>query len=153
MSQTIFVLNGPNLNRLGEREPDLYGRQTLADLEALCRQACAAHGLDLVFRQSNHEGDIIDGLHEASAGGAGVVINPAAFSYYSVAILDALRMVPCPSVEVHITHIHDREADWRSETITAQACDAMITGMGLHGYVLAIHHLAHRLKNAAAAKA
>jgi len=146
MSQTIFVLNGPNLNLLGVREPAIYGHDTLADLEALCRKACEAHGFDLQFRQSNHEGDIVGWLQEARVGGAGVVINPAAFCYYSVAILDALRMVERPVIEVHISHIHGREPEWRSKTITAVACDAMVSGAGLHGYALAIDHLAYRLK-------
>lgn len=146
MSQTIFVLNGPNLNLLGVREPAIYGHDTLADLDALCRKACAAHGLELEFRQSNHEGDIVGWLQEARTGAAGVVINPAAFCYYSVAILDALRMVECPVIEVHISHIHGREPEWRCKTITAVACDAMVSGAGLHGYVLAIDHVAHRLK-------
>lgn len=146
MSQTIFVLNGPNLNLLGVREPAIYGHGTLADLDALCRKACEAHGLELQFRQSNHEGDIVGWLQEARTAAAGVVINPAAFCYYSVAILDALRMVECPVIEVHISHIHGREPEWRCRTITAVACDAMVSGAGLHGYVLAIDHLAHRLK-------
>ena len=153
MSQTIHVLNGPNLNLLGVREPAIYGHETLADLEALCRKACDAHGLALVFRQSNFEGEIVDWLQEARVGAAGVVINPAAFCYYSVAIIDALRMVECPAIEVHISHIHGREPEWRSKTITAAACDAMISGAGLHGYVLAINDLAHRLKTGPASAA
>jgi 3-dehydroquinate dehydratase-2 len=151
MSQTIYVLNGPNLNLLGEREPELYGRDTLADLETLCRETCAAHGLELVFRQSNAEGQLIDWLHEARTRSVAVVINPAAFCYSSVAILDALRMLDHPVIEVHITHIHGREPEWRSKTVTAAACDAMISGAGVHGYVLAIDHLAHRLKRDRAA--
>jgi len=146
MSQTIFVLNGPNLNLLGVREPAIYGHETLTDFEALCRTACAAHGLELRFHQSNFEGQIVEWLQEARLTAAGVVINPAAFCYYSVAIIDALRMVECPVIEVHISHIHGREPEWRSKTITAAACDAMISGAGIHGYALAIDHLAHRLK-------
>lgn len=146
MSQTIYVLNGPNLNLLGVREPKLYGRETLADLEVICREACDAHGLDLKFHQSNAESDIVGWLQEARVAAAGVVINPAAFCYYSVAILDSLRMVECPVIEVHISHIHGRDPEWRSKTITAVACDAMISGAGVHGYALAIDHLARRLK-------
>ena len=146
MSQTIYVLNGPNLNLLGVREPDIYGHETLADLESLCRKACASHGLELRFHQSNFEGEIVEWLQEARVGAAGVVINPAAFCYYSVAIIDALRMIECPVIEVHISHIHGREPEWRSKTITAAACDAMISGAGLHGYALAIDHLVQRLK-------
>ncbi|MGZ3272483.1 MAG: type II 3-dehydroquinate dehydratase [Caulobacteraceae bacterium] len=153
MSQTIFVLNGPNLNLLGVREPDIYGHETLADLEAQCGKACAAHGLELRFHQSNFEGQIVEWLQEARLGAGGVVINPAAFCYYSVAILDALRMVDCPVIEVHISHIHGREPEWRAKTITAAACDAMISGGGFHGYALAIDHLAHRLKTRQASAA
>lgn len=146
MPQTIYVLNGPNLNLLGVREPKLYGRETLSDLEALCAQTCSNHGLRLVFRQSNAESDIVGWLQEARVDAAGVVINPAAYCYYSVAILDALRMVEGPVIEVHISHIHSRDPEWRAKTITAAACDAMISGAGVHGYALAIDHLAHRLK-------
>ena len=151
MSERVYVLNGPNLNLLGVREPELYGRETQADLETMCREACARHGFDLVFHQSNAEHELVGWLQEARERAAGVVINPAAFCYYSVAILDALRMCDAPAIEVHISHIHGREPEWRSKTITAAACDAMISGMGLHGYVLAIDHLARRLKPAPAA--
>jgi 3-dehydroquinate dehydratase-2 len=149
MSNLIYVLNGPNLNLLGVREPKLYGRETESDLRASCQAACARHGLDLAFHQSNAEHEIVGWLQEARAKAAGVVINPAAFCYYSVAILDALRMCECPVIEVHISHIHGRDPEWRAKTITAAACVAMISGMGLNGYVLAIDHLAHRLKAAA----
>ncbi len=145
MSNTVYVLNGPNLNLLGAREPELYGRGTLADLESLCREACSRNGFDLAFFQSNAEHEIIDRLHEAREAAAGIVINPAAYCYSSVAILDALRLVHCPAIEVHITHIHSREPEWRSKTITAAGCDAMISGMGLHGYALAIDHLGRKL--------
>jgi 3-dehydroquinate dehydratase-2 len=150
MSKVIYVLNGPNLNLLGVREPDVYGRGTLADLKALCLEACKPYGFDLAFHQSNAEHEIIGWLQEARVQAAGVIINPAAFCYYSVAILDALRMCECPVIEVHISHIHGREPEWRSKTITAAACDAMISGLGLDGYRLAIDHLAHRLTKAAA---
>jgi 3-dehydroquinate dehydratase-2 len=150
MSKVIYVLNGPNLNLLGVREPDVYGRDTLADLEALCLKACKPHGFDLAFHQSNAEHEIIGWLQEARVQAAGVIINPAAFCYYSVAILDALRMCECPVIEVHISHIHGREPEWRAKTITAAACDAMISGLGLDGYRLAIDHLAHRLTKTAA---
>jgi 3-dehydroquinate dehydratase-2 len=149
MSQAVYVLNGPNLNLLGVREPDLYGRDTQDDLKALCQDACARHGLDLVFHQSNAEYEIVGWLQEARTQAAGVIINPAAFCYYSVAILDSLRMVECPVIEVHISHIHGRDPEWRAKTITAAACDAMISGMGLHGYILAIDHLAQKIKAAA----
>lgn len=149
MSKVIYVLNGPNLNLLGVREPDLYGRDTLADLEALCRTACESHGFGLAFHQSNAEHEIIGWLQEARTRAAAIVINPAAFCYYSVAILDALRMCECPVIEVHISHIHGRDPEWRSKTITAAACDAMVSGLGLDGYRLAIDHLARRFEAAA----
>jgi 3-dehydroquinate dehydratase-2 len=148
MSKTVYVLNGPNLNLLGEREPTIYGHETQADLEAMCRAACARNGFDLVFHQSNAEHEIVGWLQEARTQACSVVMNPAAFCYYSVAILDALRMVDCPVIEVHISHIHGREPEWRSKTITAAACNAMISGLGLHGYVLAIDHLGHKLNAA-----
>jgi 3-dehydroquinate dehydratase-2 len=146
MSKSVYVLNGPNLNLLGVREPELYGRETLADLETVCRDACARNGFELVFLQSNAEHELVNWLQEARQKAVGVVINPAAYCYYSVAILDSLRMVEQPVIEVHISHIHGREPEWRSKTITAAACDAMISGMGLHGYALAIDHLARKLK-------
>ncbi|HVY35326.1 MAG TPA: type II 3-dehydroquinate dehydratase [Caulobacteraceae bacterium] len=149
MAELIYVLSGPNLNLLGEREPKLYGHETLADLQTLCRQACERHGLDLVFHQSNAEHDLVGWIQETRKRAAGLVINPAGFCYYSVAILDALRMCDCPVIEVHISHIHAREPEWRSKTITAAASHAMISGMGVHGYALAIDHLAHRLKSSA----
>ena len=142
MKTLVDVINGPNLNLLGEREPHIYGHQTEADLVAMCEQAAAEHGLTLVFHQSNHQGEIIDWLHEARGRAAGVVMNPAAYCYSSYAILDALKMLDCPALEVHISNIHAREPAWRSHTITAQACTGMISGLGLHGYKLAIAHIA-----------
>jgi 3-dehydroquinate dehydratase-2 len=142
MRPAIHVLNGPNLNLLGRREPHLYGNQTLADLEGLCREAAGACGWDLVFHQTNHQHELIDQL-EAAHGSAGVVLNPAAFCYGSVAIAEAMAACDCPVVEVHITNIHNREREWRSHTITAGSGVGMISGLGLNGYVLAIRHLAH----------
>jgi 3-dehydroquinate dehydratase-2 len=148
MSKLVYVLNGPNLNLLGVREPKLYGHDTLADLEALCRETCQRHGLDLAFRQSNAEHELVGWIQETRGRAVGLVINPAGFCYYSVAILDALRMCDCPVIEVHISHIHTREPEWRSKTITAAASQAMISGMGVHGYALAIEYLALKLKSA-----
>jgi 3-dehydroquinate dehydratase-2 len=145
MSKPVYVLNGPNLNLLGVREPDLYGHDTQADLEALCRRTCERHGLDLVFHQSNAEHELVDWIQETRGRAAGLVINPAGFCYYSVAILDALRMCDCPVIEVHISHLYTRSPEWRSKTITAAASHALISGMGIHGYALAIEHLAHGL--------
>ena len=149
MSKLVYVVNGPNLNLLGEREPKLYGKDTLADLEALCRATCERYGMDLAFHQSHAEHDLVGWIQETRNRAAGLVINLAGFCYYSVAILDALRMCDCPVIEVHISHIHAREPEWRSKTITAAASQAMISGLGVHGYALAIEHLAHRLKAAA----
>jgi 3-dehydroquinate dehydratase-2 len=142
---TIHLLNGPNLNLLGQREPHIYGHQTLADVEALAREAAQRHGLDLVARQTNAEHQMIDWLQEARKE-AGVIINPAAFCYHSVPVLDAMKMVECPIIEVHISNIHRREAEWRANTILTVAATAMITGAGVNGYVLAVEHLAHLIK-------
>jgi 3-dehydroquinate dehydratase-2 len=140
MRPTVYVLNGPNLNLLGVREPDLYGRRTLADLEAICRQAAEDEGWDLAFRQSNHEAEIVGWLGEARGRAVGVVLNPAAYCYTSRPILEALRGLRRPVVEVHITNIHAREP-WRTETITAAACRGLVSGLGLEGYALAIAYL------------
>lgn len=142
MPQTIYVLNGPNLDLLGSREPDIYGRATLADVEKLCRATAQRHALTVEFRQSNHEGAIIDWIHEARAGGAaGLVINPAAYSHTSVAILDALLALEAPVVEVHITNIHAREP-FRRHSYVSRAARAVICGFGVDGYALAVSGLA-----------
>ena len=142
LSGTVFVLNGPNLELLGQREPEIYGRATLADVERECRAEAGKHGLELVFRQTNAEHEMIAFLHEARVGAAGIVINPAAFTYHSVPVLDALRMCDCPIVEVHISNIHRREAEWRSKSIMTSSVTGMITGLGTNGYPLAVRHIA-----------
>ena len=139
----LFVLNGPNLDHLGVREPHIYGRETLADIEAACRTEAGAAGLTLRFHQTNAEHEMIGWIHEARVGAAGIVINPAAFSYAAYPILDALKMCDCPIVEVHISNVHRREAEWRSRSIMTQAVTGMISGLGTHGYVLAVRHLAY----------
>ncbi len=144
MSNLIYILNGPNLNLLGLREPELYGRATLADLEASCLQTADTLGLKTKCLQSNHEGQIVDWIHQARDHAAGIVINPAALSHTSVAILDALNMFDGPVVEVHISQIHQREA-FRHHSYVSHRADAVIVGCGVHGYVLALHHMAHRL--------
>ncbi len=142
MAKTIYVLNGPNLNLLGTREPDIYGRATLADVEALCRDTGKRHGFAVEFRQSNREGEIVDWIQEAAAGkAAGLVINPAGYTTTSVAILDALLAVKVPAVEVHISNIHARE-DFRRESRISPAARAVICGFGIDGYRLAIEGLA-----------
>jgi 3-dehydroquinate dehydratase-2 len=145
MSKTLYILNGPNLDRLGEREPEIYGRATLADVEAMCREAAARHELDLVFRQTHREYEMIDWLHEAARDAAGVAINPAAFSYHSVAVLDAIKMLSCPIVEVHISNIHRRDEAWRADSLLTPAVTGIISGLGVAGYRLAIEFLAERL--------
>ncbi len=142
MSNIIYVLNGPNLNLLGTREPDKYGRATLADVEKLCRDTASAHGLTAECRQSNHEGELVDWIQEAGAKkAAGLVINPAAYGHSSVAILDAVLAVQLPVVEVHITNIHAREG-FRQHTYLSTAAKAMVCGFGIEGYALAITGLA-----------
>jgi 3-dehydroquinate dehydratase-2 len=147
MRSAVHVINGPNLNLLGEREPHLYGDQTLAELEAMCREAAAEAGWDLAFSQSNHETEVAERLAEARGRAVGVVVNPAAYCYTSVLILEALRSLDCPAIEVHITHIHARTPDWRAHTLTAAGCAGMISGLGLDGYRLAIAHLRRRVND------
>jgi 3-dehydroquinate dehydratase-2 len=143
MSGVIYLLNGANLNLLGQREPEIYGSATLADIEARCRAAAERHGFELVARQTNREYEMIDWLQEARTAAAGIVINPAAFSYHSVPILDAMKMCDCPIVEVHISNIHRRE-EWRARSIVSVAATGTISGLGAAGYELAIAYLASR---------
>jgi 3-dehydroquinate dehydratase II len=146
MPQTIYVLNGPNLNLLGTREPDKYGRATLADVEKLCRDTGQAHGLTVECRQSNHEGELVDWIQEAAAHkAAGMVINPAAYGHTSVAILDAVLASQLPVIEVHITNIHARES-FRHTSYLSTAAKAVLCGFGIEGYALAITGLAALLK-------
>ncbi len=142
MAKTIYVLNGPNLNLLGTREPEKYGRATLADVEELCRDAGKRFGLAIEFRQSNHEGAIVEWIQEAGREQAlGVVLNPAGYTTTSVAILDAILAVKIPVIEVHITNIHARES-FRHDSYVSRAARAVICGFGVDGYVLAISGLA-----------
>jgi 3-dehydroquinate dehydratase-2 len=142
MPKTVYVLNGPNLNLLGSREPEIYGHATLGDVEKLCRAAAARHGLDVEFRQSNHEGEIVDWIQQARGGNAvGVVINPAGYGHTSVAILDALATLQAPIIEVHISNIHTRES-FRRRTYVSQVARGVLCGFGINGYALAIDGLA-----------
>lgn len=141
MSRPILVLNGPNLNLLGRREPEIYGRETLADVEARCRAVAAELGLAVDFRQSNAEHQLIDWIHEARDGAAAIVINPAAYTHSSIAIMDALQAFAGPIVEVHISNVHRREA-FRHRSYVSLAATGVIAGLGTHGYVLAIRHVA-----------
>jgi 3-dehydroquinate dehydratase-2 len=142
MTTPIFVLNGPNLNLLGTRQPETYGHATLADVERLCRDAAAPYGFAVDFRQSNHEGAIIDAIHEAARSqAAGIVINPAGYTHTSVAILDAIMAVTLPTIEVHISNIHSRES-FRHHSYVSRGAKAVICGFGIEGYRLAIVGLA-----------
>jgi 3-dehydroquinate dehydratase II len=142
MPKTVYVLNGPNLNLLGSREPEIYGRATLADVEKLCRTSAAKHGLDVEFRQSNHEGEIVDWIQQARAEKAvGLVINPAGYGHTSVAILDALATLEAPIIEVHISNIHARES-FRRRTYVSQVAHGVLCGFGINGYALALDGLA-----------
>ncbi|MFF7215522.1 type II 3-dehydroquinate dehydratase [Streptomyces sp. NPDC008238] len=141
-SAPIMVLNGPNLNLLGQRQPEIYGSETLGDVEALCAATAARHGGTADCRQSNHEGQLIDWIHEAREHHAGVVINPGAYSHTSVAILDALNTCDgLPVVEVHISNIHRREAFRHHSYVSARA-DAVIAGCGVQGYAFAVERIA-----------
>jgi 3-dehydroquinate dehydratase II len=142
MSRMIFVLNGPNLNLLGKRQPEIYGRETLADVEAACRKTAAAHKLDVRFHQSNREYELIDWIHEAREIAAGIVINPAAFTHTSVTILDALNAFDAPVIEVHISNVHKRES-FRHHSYVSLRADGVIAGCGTQGYILAVERLAH----------
>ena len=136
MTRPIYVLNGPNLNRLGKREPEIYGHTTLAEVEAMCRDAARPHRIE--FHQSNAEHEIIGRIHEATdEGGAGIVINPAAFTFTSIAILDALKMFPRPIIELHISNIHRREAIYH-HSLVSKVATAVIAGLGPSGYVVAV---------------
>jgi 3-dehydroquinate dehydratase-2 len=144
MQKPVFVLNGPNLNRLGTRETHIYGTTTLADIEALCR--AAVPGLAIDFRQSNHEGELVEWIHEAIDKAAAIVINPAAYSFTSIALLDALKMFPGPIVELHISNIHRREAHYHHSYISL-AATAVIAGLGAAGYPAAVRAVAALLES------
>jgi 3-dehydroquinate dehydratase-2 len=141
MTNRIYLFNGPNLDLLGEREPELYGRRTLTDIEAQCRTVANRHNFELIARQTNAEHEMIEWLHEARHA-AGIVINPAAFCYHSVAILDAMKICECPIIELHISNIYRRE-EWRSKSILAAGSTGLITGLGVDGYRLAVEHLVY----------
>lgn len=141
MSRLVYVLNGPNLNLLGKRQPEIYGSETLADVEVDCRKQAAALSLDIRFRQSNREYEIIDWIHEAREVAGGIVINPAAFTHTSVAILDALNTCEFPIIEVHISNVHKREP-FRHHSYVSGVASGVIAGFGTQGYTLALQRLA-----------
>jgi 3-dehydroquinate dehydratase-2 len=137
----VVVVNGPNLNLLGKREPDIYGTRSLDDLYQVVRDKAASLGLEVSLFQSNSEGEIIDFLQKEAPGSAGIILNPAALSHYSIALYDCLQALALPVVEVHISNIHARE-EWRSRSVTARAARGVITGLGFVGYELALEYLA-----------
>lgn len=139
MNKPIYVLNGPNLNRLGMREPDIYGHTTLAQIEALCRQTAGTQPIE--FRQTNSETRMIDWIHEAIDRAGGIVINPAGYSFTSIAILDALKMFPGPIIELHISNIHRREEIYH-RSLVSRAATAVIAGLGAKGYAVAVRAIA-----------
>ena len=141
MSRLVYMLNGPNLNLLGKRQPHIYGHETMADVERDCRALATELKLDLVFHQSNREYEIIDWIHEARDTACGLVINPAAFTHTSVAILDALNTCEFPIFEVHISNVHKRE-EFRHHSFVSGRADGVIAGFGTQGYTLAIQRLA-----------
>jgi 3-dehydroquinate dehydratase-2 len=144
MTPTVYVLNGPNLNLLGKRQPEIYGRETLADVEAECRRVGAELKLDIVFHQSNREYELIDWIHEARETAKGIVINPAAFTHTSVAILDALNTFEGPILEVHISNVHKREP-FRHHSYVSSVAAGVIAGFGTQGYTLALLRMARLL--------
>ena len=142
MIKTLYILNGPNMNLLGTREPEKYGHASLADVEKLCRETAGHFGLEVVFRQSNHEGELVDWIQEAQTKkAAGLIINPAGYTTTSIAILDALLTLTLPAIEVHVTNIHTRES-FRQNSYVSKAAKAVIAGFGIDGYALAIIGLA-----------
>ena len=145
MKAVVYVLNGPNLNLLGQREPHIYGHETLADVEAACRRVGGELGLEIEFRQSNAEFQLIDWIHEARQRAGGLVINPAGFTTTSVAILDALLTCEFPIIEVHITNIHRRE-EFRQHSYVSKVATGVVAGLGSQGYEFALRRLARLIE-------
>ena len=141
MKNVVFVLNGPNLNLLGEREPEIYGRTTLPEIERMCASRAKSHGLGLDFRQTNFEGTLIESVHEARKAAAGIIINPAGWTFTSIALLDALKMFDGPKIELHISNVHAREPIYHNSLISRTATGILI-GFGAAGYELAIQAMA-----------
>ena len=144
MSLPVYVLNGPTLNLLGTREPEIYGRATLADIEQSVSQRARQHGLEVVFRQSNHEGVLVDWIQEARTKGSAIIFNPAAYSHTSIAILDVLRAVEIPIVEVHLSNPYRREK-FRRHSYVSEVATGVICGLGATGYLLAVDAVASLL--------
>ena len=147
MSRLVYILNGPNLNLLGRRQPKIYGYETLADVEADCRKLAEELRLEIRFHQSNREYEIIDWIHEARESAGGIVMNPAAFTHTSVAILDALNTFEPPVIEVHISNVHQREA-FRHHSYVSMRANGVIAGFGTQGYLLALRRVARLIDEA-----
>ena len=148
-AKAIYVLNGPNLNLLGTREPDIYGRTTLADIGKMVARQAKDHGLGVVFRQSNHEGDLVEWIQEARTKAAGVIINAGAYTHTSVALRDALRTLGCPIIEVHLSNTFARE-EFRHRSHISPVATGLIVGFGATSYILAIDAIASLIEEAAA---
>lgn len=146
MARSIYVLNGPNLNLLGTREPEVYGKETLDDLRERCERKAQALGFEVVFRQSNHEGELVTWIQEARTGSSGVIVNAGAFTHTSIAMLDALLACPVPVVEVHLSNIFRREP-FRHQSFISQAAKGVICGFGGFGYELALEALAAEISS------
>jgi len=145
MTKKIFIINGPNLNRLGTREPHIYGSETLADVKARCEAKAKELGYEVEFRQSNFEGVIVETIHEAVDNGAGIIINPAGLTFTSVPIMDALKMFDGPKVELHISNVHQREAVYHN-SLMSKVVTGVMAGFGTDGYPLAVEWVAKRAK-------
>jgi 3-dehydroquinate dehydratase II len=146
MTKSVYVLNGSNLNMLGKREPTIYGKTTLAEIEASCLQLSRELGLACVFRQTNYEGQMVEWVQEAFERKSAVIINPAGFSFHSIPVLDALKMIEKPLIEVHLSNIHRREETHRHSKVSLVA-EGVICGLGPEGYLLALRAVASRLSD------
>ncbi len=142
MPKPIYILNGPNLNLLGTREPQIYGSTTLGEVEAACQQRAKSVGFEISFRQTNHEGELVDWIQEAVGAAGGIIINPAAYTHTSVAILDALKNFTGPIIELHISNPHQRE-EFRHRSFVTPVATATLAGFGVYGYGLAVEAMAH----------
>ncbi|HKY19562.1 MAG TPA: type II 3-dehydroquinate dehydratase [Rhizomicrobium sp.] len=147
----IYILNGPNLNLLGTREPQVYGTTTLPQIEKMCADQAKGHGLSIVFRQSNREGEIVDHLQEARTSGCAVIINPAGYSHTSIAILDAIQALEIPVIEVHLSNIHRREP-YRNHSYVSKGATGIIMGLGAQGYLRAVDAVAEILSSKSRSK-
>ena len=144
MAKNLLLINGPNLNLLGTREPDVYGTQTLADIEALCAARLREQGIEAITRQSNHEGALVDAVQEAGREGCGIIINAGAYSHTSIALLDAVQAVDVPVIEVHLSNIFKRD-EFRHHSYVSLGADGVICGLGATGYICAADALANML--------